>query len=623
MKWLSRCWRTAAGLLLLALSWAVTAPAAGAQTPPREQGWDVKEVRELVARAIERRGLPLADTLLRQYSARADGTVQFLLESEADGAVLPLRLDQVSVDLYWQAPDRTRQVIRALRKQDLLPIRQFHYYADRLTMVQEGFGDRIAIGEERDVRGVPHPLAPGAADLYHYRTADTLTLRVPGLTAPISVVRVEVRPRDPSQPRFSGDVFVDARSATLVRMRFTFTPAAYVDPRTDRIFVSVEHALWEGRYWLPYRQELEVRRQAPEVDFGVSTVIRAQLSILDYDFETPVRMPEGMPRIIYPAGEGDTGRFAETLDEIAVREGLRAPSPAELAEAAARMPAALLLLRREAGGLPPVRLYAPSASSVLRANRAEGTAIGGGISVRPAVGTLLTLQAGFATGPEHPTVRADFGRAVGSRTTLHATARRRDVQEIEPAPPGAQFINTMTTLLAGRDWLDLYYVDGGGITLRRAGAGGRLSTSVGVQLERHTPATRVWASSPWSDRELRPVLAVEAGTRASAVGSLGWRSAAIAPAVALQTTVLAGAWGDEVFATMIANGTWRPVQPAASVDVLLLARGGAAFGAIPPQHLFLPAGPRTLPGHGAGAMAGSRFLSGGGGGGGGRGEGGG
>jgi hypothetical protein len=53
------------------------------------------------------------------------------------------------------------------------------------------------------------------------------------------------------------------------------------------------------------------------------------------------------------------------------------------------------------------------------------------------------------------------------------------------------------------------------------------------------------------------------------------------------------------------------VQPAAAVDVLLLARAGAAFGAIPPQHLFLPAGSRTLPGHAASALAGSRFVAGG------------
>jgi hypothetical protein len=581
-----------------------------AQQVPAGAGWDAEAALLLVGRAVERRALPLADTLLKQYTAQAEGTVQFLLESEAAGGVVPLRLDQVAVDLYWQAPGRSRQAIRAMRKQDLLPIRQFQYYADRLTLVQEGFGDRIAIGDEKDVRGVPHPLSPDGPLHYHYRLADTVTLHVPGLGAAIRVVRIEVQPRDAAVPGFIGDVFVDAEAATLVRMRFTFTPAAYVDPRTDRIHVSVEHGLWEGRYWLPYQQELEVRRQAPEVDFGVSTVIRARMTVRDYDFDTPVLMPAGAPQVLWPVGEGDVSRFRETLDEVAAREGLHALSVAEMTTAFGGQHAALRMLRRQPDGLPRVRFHVPSFSSVLRANRVEGTVLGGGISVRPAAGTVLTVNGGYAFGAEQLTLVAGFARALGGGSTLHVIARSNEVAEIEPAPTGGLFLNTVGTLLAGADWMDPYFVDGVGAHLRRAAP--RMWWSIGADLERHTSAAAVWTASPWGGHALRDVLHVENGTRVRALGSLGWQSGDVARRISLNATTSAGVWqSDGIFGVTLVHVAVRAPTFAAPVTLLLNAGGGAAYGVVPPQHLFLPGGTRTLPGVEATVLAGSRFARGG------------
>jgi hypothetical protein len=594
------------GAAALTASFMIAAAAHG-QQPSRQPGWDSPAAEQLVQRAIARRALPLADTLLQQYTAQAEGTVQFLLESEAAGGAVPLRLDQVAVDLYWQAPDRSRQAIRALRKQDLLPIRQFQYYADRLTLVQEGFGDRIAIGEEQDVRGVPHPLSQDGPLHYHYRLADTLTLHVPGLGAPIRVVRIEVQPRNTSEPAFVGDVFVDAEAATLVRMRFTFTPASYVDPRTERIHVSVEHGLWQGRYWLPYQQELEVRRQAPEVDFGVSTVIRARMTVRDYDFDSAVLMPPGVPGILWPAGEGDVSRFEETLEQAAVRLGLRVVSAQDVAAGFSAQQAALRLLRRQPDGLPTIRLHVPSFSSVLRANRAEGTVLGGGVSIRPGAGTLLTVHGGLATGPEHATLRATLARAVGDAATAFASAWLNEVREIEPAPAGALFLNSVTALLAGRDWLDPYYTSGVGVHMRSAGA--RLWWSGGIELERHATAHAEWTSSPWANRTLRPVLPVEPGTQLHAVGSTGWRSHDVAARMTAHATTTIGVRAGDVFMTTLAHAALGVPTFGMPLSVLLTGRGGATVGDMAPQHLFLPAGTRTLPGVAPTALAGSRFLA--------------
>ena len=58
-----------------------------------------------------------------------------------------------------------------------------------------------------------------------------------------------------------GTLYLDQESAELVRFRFSFTPAAYLDRQLEDISIVLENARFEGRYWLPYRQEVEIRRR--------------------------------------------------------------------------------------------------------------------------------------------------------------------------------------------------------------------------------------------------------------------------------------------------------------------------------------------------------------------------
>src|SRR5690606_29262744 len=104
------------------------------------------------------------------------------------------------------------------------------YHLDHLTVVQNGFGDVIRLGDGDEVRDVPHPAAAGADAVYDYRLADSLTLRLPGRPEPIRAYEIEVRPQDMNAPALIGSVYVDRETADIVRMTFTFTPASYVDP---------------------------------------------------------------------------------------------------------------------------------------------------------------------------------------------------------------------------------------------------------------------------------------------------------------------------------------------------------------------------------------------------------
>ena len=151
------------------------------------------------------------------YKAEAEGHIYFYLDREDGGDPIPMRVDQVAVDLYWKAPRTTRQQIRALRKRELLPIKDFHYYIDRLTAVQNGYGDVISIGQGRDVRSVPHPLSRVGASTYHFRLLNQVTVRVPSLPEPIQVWEVDVRPRVDTVPGFVGRLFLEATSGAMTR----------------------------------------------------------------------------------------------------------------------------------------------------------------------------------------------------------------------------------------------------------------------------------------------------------------------------------------------------------------------------------------------------------------------
>ena len=64
-----------------------------------------------------------------------------------------------------------------------------------------------------------------------------------------------------------GTLSLDATSAELVRFRFGFTPAAYLEKGLEDISIMLENARFEDRWWLPYRQEIEIRRRSQWLDF--------------------------------------------------------------------------------------------------------------------------------------------------------------------------------------------------------------------------------------------------------------------------------------------------------------------------------------------------------------------
>ena len=560
----------------------------------------------LVRMARDYRRLPPSESPFPAYKASAEGHVYFFLDRDDGGEPIPMRVDQVVVDLYQNSEGRRRQDVRGLRKQKLLPIRDFNYYIDRLTAVQNGFGDFIEIGEGLDVRDVPHPLGSDGESHYHYRTVDSVSTSPQGFAEPIRVHEVEVRPRREDRPAFVGSVFLDAASGALVSLKFSFTPASYVDPRVDRVTVRLEHLRVEGDMWLPYRQEVEVRREMPEFDLPVGSVIRATLKVTDYDFD-PDLPPWGLrgpPVTVVPYGTADSTVFEVGLLDRMAEEGL-SPVSLERIEDEARQ----VLRQQLVSGLPRLRFYTDRFSSLLRVNRAEGVRPGVGASYSPRPALKLDGRAGFATGSRTSgaTVRGRWTTAGASATTtleLYANQLR----DSGPRAGASIAVNTLSTLFRNLDYTDPHFATGVRLALEHR-LGEATTFEVGGAVEEHTGAAEAWATGWGPDGLVRPLRAPKKGmyARARAVmarrwGGLGRWSAEAAVAAT------AGRWEGSGTGSLVARMEGRTASEDLTRRGRVSFEAGAAWGGTPPQLLFLLGGRGTLPGHAYRAWGGSRFV---------------
>jgi len=569
--------------------------------------WNDPRTLDLIERARVRRAAPRADSGLTNYRANATGYVYFFLDREDSDERTLVKVDQIALEVYWAQPNRTKQRIVGLRDRSALPNRM-RYHLDHLTVVQDEFGDVIRMGDGDEVRAVPHPVAPGSEAIYDFRIADSLTLHLAGAPEPIRVYEVEVRPRRLDRPAFIGSLFLDRASAAIVRMNFTFTPASYVDPRLDYIRVSLDNGLWEGRYWLPNEQKVELRRQVPELAFPAGGVIRGTLRIGDYRFneELPPDLFRGARVVAMPRSLRESYDFDAGLYDGLAEEGL-SPTP-DLSEL--RRQAIELAGKRYLSGLPRLRLFLPNVSSVLRYNRAESLYLGAGASYATGASSHLEASAGYATGPDRLSLAGTLRLKPDDTHTVRFRAARNGLRDLGLRPGTAGVLNTLSAAVAGEDYLDPYFATGVGLELERRVPGSPWSTTLAVDWEEHRAAALEDSTSLFDDQaRFRPVRAVPEGSLLAARAALhrlrppattgGWSGA-----FSLEAGAFEGA------------GYLRPVVEAGIIRksgdrraaMELRGAAGLAIGAVPAQKLFLLGGQGTLPGYPYRGFAGDRFI---------------
>ncbi len=590
--------RVPAGIVRCGGSALIALAAAVSPAVAQDGEWNAPRALELVHRATERRARPLADSLLRNYHARAAGMVYFYLDRRDSEERTLVKSDQIAIEVSWGAPDRTKQRIVGMRGENALPNRMY-YHLDHLTIVQNEFGNIIRLGDGDEVRDVPHPASPGSDSIYDFRVADSLTIRLPGAPAPIRAYQVDVRPKRVDRSAFVGTLFLDRTSADIVRMTFTFTPASYVDRRLDYINISLDNSLWDGRYWLPHEQAVEIRRQVPQFDFIAGAVIQGRFRISDYEFNLalPPGFFAGNPVTAAPRSERESFAFETQLYEDLIDTGL-APPP-EMREIRAQA-AALLRKRALSGlsGLPRLRPSLPNASSGFRYNRAEGAFLGAGLSYVPGSSFRTDLTGGYALGARQGSgalgLRFDVTEATRVRADIFHNALR-DLG-IRPGMPGA--LNTIAAASFGDDYLDPFYARGATVSLQHR-ASPHWTLGLALAREDHLSAERVAETVFFGDAtEFRSVRSIDTGKLLAArLSALRTLPESETTAWGGELAVQAGTFADDFFARPTADFTLRHQSSDLRTSTRLRAGTGMALGTPASQHLFLFGGRETLPGY--------------------------
>jgi len=550
------------------------------------QEWGSARTRELVERATRGRLEAQGDSGLRRWQAAASGTVLFLAQVGGDQATPRLvKADQLAVEVYWEAPGRSKQAIVAWRDQAWLPT-DLRYHRDHLGIVTSDFGPLIRIGEGDEVRDVPHPLSPAGLDAYEFGLTDSITVTSAGLG--LQVYAVQVRPRDASKPAVLGTLYLERGSAAVVRFRFSFTPAAYLEAALEDITVVLENALHAGRYWLPWRQEIEIRRRAGLLDFPARGIIRGHWVLGEFAFneEAPVRSTAGAPIGGLTAPGGPVGGWVGTLEEHVmeaagplgrldfdrVRQEVRAAAGERLARAG-----------------PPARPAAGSASDLARVNRVEGLRLGFGAAVGArGASSGLASWVGYGVGAERWSGRILARVSPGPRTDLLVSA---EVAVVD-AGQGAVISPLLNSILSQElgvdrgDWVERRWA-GAGLS-HRTEAGLRLGIEAGVEgwgsrVVVARPARGAYRPNPALGSPDGGVVRVSVSREGSgAEGGMAWRIMAeggTRPARHVRVHV-ASRW-----ASRLGGG-----------ELAFLAEGGWASRGVPPSRGFVAGGWGTLPG---------------------------
>ena len=573
-----------------------------APAPAPAQTWNSKEALSLAHRAVQRRSGTVTDSSLHDYKAQAHGFL-FFLGAFGQGLAEPPRLvkaDQLELEVYWKAPASSKQRVIGWRDQTQLPT-DINYHRDHLGIIQNNFGSAIRLGEGDEVRDVPHPLAPTGPGLYDFALGDTTTIMFPARE--VRVVALRVRPKDFRQARVVGTLYLDAETADLVRMAFNFTPRSYLDPELEDVSIVLDNALEEQRYWLPYRQEIEIRRRATWLDVPVRGIIRARWEINSYVLNLGLADSwfAGDEITFLPKTERDSfpwkGPLAAALQDVAepVRQNDLARVRAEVEQIAGR---------RALTGLKARRLGVRGVSDLLHANRVEGLALGAGVVLRGG-GEQRELRA-----------RASYGfadhRPKGALSAFERQGRSavegsvyREVRDVGDAPVIAPLLNSFSSQEFGRDYGDYYLADGARLTYRHGiGVRSEWRVTAGRESVRSLPIAAAPANGAFRPN---PPLG---GTGVDLVQlALERKSEGFAVRRDLHVELLLeGGRKDGGTGYLRLSGAGHLLVPIGATHLLFRAQGGVAGTDVPAHRAFVLGGRGTLLGEAFRRWGGARMA---------------
>ncbi|HEX7547241.1 MAG TPA: hypothetical protein VF368_10970 [Gemmatimonadaceae bacterium] len=455
----------------------------GVPAAAQAQQWNDERTMALVDAAIARRAAQLADSGLANYRATAHGSLTFLGQV-GEGFPDPpkvVRTDELAVEVYWRAPNQSKQLIVGRRDSLLLPA-DIQYHTDHLAIVQNNFPSIIRLGDGDEVRDVPHPLSALGRTLYDFAITDSLTIRTNDRV--FDVMMVNVRPKDAARPRAVGAVYLDRANGTVVRMTFSFTRAALKDEELEDVSIILENGLVDGRFWLPRRQEIEIRRTGSWLQFPVRGIIRGRWEICCVQVNAGLQpsLFQGPEIASLPPDRLKAYPFTgKAIDAIPGDVKLAGNDDVRRVQDAARA-----LVRADAlARVERTALSAPAISDILRMNRVEGLAVGAGLSRSLGNGFSAGARARFGTSDHafKEVLTAAWRRANGAGVTLAAHDDFRSAGDVAEAS-GVR--NSIAAQEFGTDLTDEYRSRG--LTLGiEAGEHLGARWSLAIDLDRESP----------------------------------------------------------------------------------------------------------------------------------------
>lgn len=536
-------------------------------TPPVAGQWQAGSGIPLLEAAVQARATRDSASGLAGWKAVAHGSVRFALVIDHDGTPIEreVRTDELRVEVYGEAPNRSKQRIVAWRDSVRFP-NALRYHRDHLGIVASDFGPIIRLGDGDEVRDVPHPLSAHGLRFYQFALGDTVTVHGPRGTT--RVVAVDVRPVNADSAGTVGTLYLDADRATLVRFRFTFTAPSYRDATVDGIAVELENALIDGATWLPWRQSIVIRRADPVFGSPLGSSLRADWEIGDY--ELGLRLPAAT--FIGLAIVGPTRPGFGTWDHPFVLGATGGAVDLDEITSHARE----LLSDAPLSGIPAVRvLGVDGISGLLRADRVEGLRIGAAAEWRWSVRQRLAVDGGLGTSGGLFTGGVSLDPVAGG-TGWHLQVDRR-VIDLDDAPRRSGLANSIATIVSGNDIGDWRLRDR--IRLGASARTGPVRIDLDVAAERHHSLTS----------RFRGLDGTRQGNPALGYGDVGLVTATIALG-RWSGTVEHGAGDADWTRVSFSGATSLPLGLEASV------RGGMASSVVPLGRAFALGGIGSLPG---------------------------
>ena len=567
------------------------------------QQWNDSTSIALAERATALRAAQFADTALRDFTARARGYLTFLGQV-GEGFTEPPRVisaDELAVEVYWLAPDRSKQIVVGRRDTTLLP-NDNRYYNDRFGIVQNNFPERIRMGDGQDVRDVPHPLSLTGIGQYDFSIRDSLKIRLPDRT--IDVIELRVRPKDDTQPRIVGSVFVDRGTSQVVRMAFNFTAAAYIDKRNEDVFVVLENGLVEGRFWLPRRQEIEVRRTGTWLDIPARGMIRGRWEVCCYELNVGLDRAFFSGREIVHRTPDEQRRYpfeGRILDSLP--SDVRVVTDADVARVQAE---AERLVRSQAlSKATGTRLSARRISDFVRSNRVEGLALGAGATLRLGGGRSLAVRGRWGFDDKEAKGRLGIGvrRSSGAGVELFALRDYRDAGDVSES---SLLLNSIAAQEFGTDRTQPFDVRAAGIAADLGEAGG-VRWRLEAAYETHAPLAvndepALGSFEPtipaWRLRAGRGSLRMERPTTGGPLGTEVRWSAELRGLLFDRRGVATGA--DPAYSGRLFTAVDIERPFAGGVHRLVMRTTAGVVGAVPdvpPQEMLYLGGPVSGPGY--------------------------